>query len=195
MTAHRFFCWLGNVRIPIRQVELDYPAPSWSSEYRFLFYGAPVRFDAAHTRLHMQLADPDTPVRKRVADLKDYIAAAPKDIFTPLSPSQTSHRARQAILATLEQEQRMLSSAQCARALNTSPQTFWRQLQREGTDYTQLRSSVRRDLALSLLRDGHSVERIASRTGYSESSALIRAFKQWTGVTPLGYQKLDRQAG
>lgn len=191
MTAHRFFCWLGNVRIPITQVELDYPAPPWASEYRFLFYGAPVRFNAAHTRITMQLDDPQTVVCKSVLELNDYIAAAPKDIFTPLSPSQTSHRARQAILQSLRQHQTMPTSAQCAGLLATSPQTFWRQLQREGTDFTQLRSSVRRDLALRLLSENCRVDDIAVATGYSESAAFIRAFKRWTGMTPLAYQKLN----
>ncbi|MGJ8669331.1 MAG: AraC family transcriptional regulator [Oceanococcus sp.] len=191
MTSHRFFCWLGNVRIPIRQVELDYPAPTWASEYRFLFYGAPVRFDAAQTRIEMQLRDQDSLVRKGLDELTDYLDAAPKDIFTPLSARQTSHRAREVLLQRLQSNHDMLTSKACAQALSLSPQTFWRKLQREGTDFTQLRGAVRRDLAMRLLSQGQSVEEIATLTGYAESSSFIRAFKQWTGLTPLAYQKMD----
>jgi AraC-like DNA-binding protein len=49
---------------------------------------------------------------------------------------------------------------------------------------------MRRDYALHLLgKRGLSIEEIAYRTGFSESSAFIRAFKTWTGVTPYTYRK------
>ena len=191
MTAHRFFCWLGRVRIPIRQVELDYPAPAWSQEYRHLFYGAPVRFNAEYTSLLLQPEDKNSPIRRNLAELNAYIAAAPSDIFTPLSARLTSQRARGVILDCLDNEQRMPGSRECAEKLAMAPQTFWRHLNREGTDYRTLRSEVRRDRALNLLRVSElAIENIAAHTGYSESSAFIRAFREWTGMTPLAYRRL-----
>lgn len=191
MTAHRFFCWLGRVRIPIRRAELDYPPPAWAGEYRHLFYGAPVRFNAEHTRLLLLPPDRDAPLRRTLAELNAYIAAAPSDIFTPLSARLTSQQARRVILDALEREQRMPSSRDCALALQMAPQSFWRRLNREGTDYRTLRSEVRRDLALNLLRVSDlPIEAIAARSGYSESSAFIRAFREWTGMTPLAYRRL-----
>jgi len=33
------------------------------------------------------------------------------------------------------------------------------------------------------------MEQIAAYTGYTEASAFIRAFKAWTGFTPLNFRK------
>jgi AraC-like DNA-binding protein len=49
---------------------------------------------------------------------------------------------------------------------------------------------MRRDTALHFLgKQGLSIEEISHRAGFSESSAFIRAFKGWTGVTPYTYRK------
>jgi AraC-like DNA-binding protein len=53
-----------------------------------------------------------------------------------------------------------------------------------------IKNRLRRDTALHFLgKHGLSIEEIAHRSGFSESSAFIRAFKGWTGVTPYCYRK------
>ena len=60
----------------------------------------------------------------------------------------------------------------------------------EGTTFKDIKNQVRRDTALHFLgKQGLSIEEIAHRAGFSESSAFIRAFKGWTGVTPYTYRK------
>lgn len=45
------------------------------------------------------------------------------------------------------------------------------------------------DLAIEkLIRGNHSVAMIAEMLGYSESRAFTRAFKQWTGMSPVHYR-------
>ena len=74
--------------------------------------------------------------------------------------------------------------------LQIHPQTLRRRLDAEGTSFSEIRAFMRRDFALHLLgKQGLSIEEIAYRTGFSESSAFIRAFKTWTGVTPYTYRK------
>ena len=41
----------------------------------------------------------------------------------------------------------------------------------------------------SLSENSRIISEIAQRTGFSESSAFIRAFKTWTGTTPYTYRK------
>jgi AraC-like DNA-binding protein len=77
-----------------------------------------------------------------------------------------------------------------AKTLEVHPQTLRRRLSSEGTTFKDIKTQVRRDTALHFLgKQGLSIEEIAHRAGFSESSAFIRAFKGWTGVTPYTYRK------
>ena len=65
-----------------------------------------------------------------------------------------------------------------------------RRLTAEGGSFKEIKNRLRRDTALHFLgKQGLSIEEIAHRAGFSESSAFIRAFKSWTGVTPYSYRK------
>ena len=77
-----------------------------------------------------------------------------------------------------------------ASALDVHPQTLRRRLSAEGITFQEIKNQLRRDTALHLLgKQGVNIEEIAYRSGFSESSAFIRAFKSWTGVTPYTYRK------
>ncbi len=71
-----------------------------------------------------------------------------------------------------------------ANSFNISPSTVKRRLSKEGTSYTEIGSKMKKEIALSLLREGTSIFDIALILGFSEASAFTRAFKQWTGKSP-----------
>lgn len=193
LTLHRFMCWLCRRRLSLVRVDLDYPPPAWSAEYRYLFYGAPVRFRQPQLALSFSPGEMDWRVTQNVTSLTRYIARAPRDIFNPLASPAVGHRAREHVLKSLRGRHGVPRAGQTAAALGLTPQTFWRRLQAEGTDYTRVRTEARRDLAVRLLDDGElRIERIAEQLGYSESSAFIRAFRGWTGLTPLAYRRAQR---
>jgi AraC-like DNA-binding protein len=74
-------------------------------------------------------------------------------------------------------------------ALQVNPHTLRRQL-RKGTEFHTIVSQVRRDIAIQHLGAGElSIENIAYRVGYTEPGSFIRAFKAWTGFTPLNFRK------
>ncbi|MFD2571566.1 AraC family transcriptional regulator ligand-binding domain-containing protein [Spirosoma soli] len=73
---------------------------------------------------------------------------------------------------------------------NTSPRSLQRKLQDEGVTYQQLADSIRKSLAEHYLKSGqYPVKEISYILGYNELSAFTRAFKRWTGTTPVSYQK------
>jgi AraC-like DNA-binding protein len=62
-------------------------------------------------------------------------------------------------------------------------------LQAAGLTYKDMVEDVRRDLALSYLRQRHlPFSEIAMLLGYSELSAFSRAFRRWTGASPRTYR-------
>jgi AraC-like DNA-binding protein len=79
-----------------------------------------------------------------------------------------------------------------AKKMAMSPRTLQRQLKEQGMEFKQLVDDTRRRFALSYLRDRrHTLTEIAFLLGYSEASAFNRAFKRWTGSTPLAYRSQD----
>lgn len=74
--------------------------------------------------------------------------------------------------------------------LNTSSRSLQRKLQEEGVTYQQLSDSTRKSLALHYLESGqYPVKEVSYILGYNELSAFNRAFRRWTGTTPVSYQK------
>lgn len=73
---------------------------------------------------------------------------------------------------------------------NTSSRSLQRKLQDEGVTYHQLADSTRKSLAVTYLESGkYPIKEISYLLGYNELSAFSRAFKRWTGSTPVTYQK------
>lgn len=69
--------------------------------------------------------------------------------------------------------------------LRLSPASIRRELARSGLTYKGLVQAVRRELALSYLRQRHlPLSEIAFLLGYSELSAFSRAVRRWTGRSP-----------
>lgn len=73
---------------------------------------------------------------------------------------------------------------------NVSPRTLQRKLKDEGISYQDVADEVRKSLAIHYLEEGgYPVKQISYMLGYNELSAFTRAFKRWTGRTPLSFQK------
>jgi AraC-like DNA-binding protein len=109
------------------------------------------------------------------------------------------------VLAEIPQEHEVLASvrravaesmregdpnlARVAKKMAMSPRTLQRQLKEQGMEFKNLVDDTRRRFALSYLRNRrNTLTEIAFLLGYSEVSAFNRAFKRWTGSTPLAYR-------
>lgn len=80
-----------------------------------------------------------------------------------------------------------------ARELNIGSKTLERRLADRKTTFTALLDDIRSGLAKRYLSDTDlRLEQIAYLTGYSEPAALVRAFKRWTGDTPIHYRTRHR---
>jgi AraC-like DNA-binding protein len=77
-----------------------------------------------------------------------------------------------------------------AERLSTSTRTLHNQLAREGTSYRELIEETRETLAEELLSSSRlTVDEIAQRLGYADTSSFVAAFKRWKGIPPGEYKR------
>jgi AraC-like DNA-binding protein len=79
-----------------------------------------------------------------------------------------------------------------AELTETSMRTVQRQLSDEGTSLSAIIDNWRFRSALKLLSESAKVKDIASLLGYANTSNFERAFRRWTGVTPLLFRRMAR---
>ncbi len=77
-----------------------------------------------------------------------------------------------------------------AKRLGTSTRTLHNQLAREGTSYRELLEEIRETLAEELLTSSRlTIDEIAARLDYADTSSFVAAFKRWKGVPPGEYKR------
>jgi AraC-like DNA-binding protein len=70
-------------------------------------------------------------------------------------------------------------------AAGTSARTFQRQLEEEGTSFSELLADVRRSETFRRLKERKlTIGAIATDLGYSDQASFTRAFRRWTGTPP-----------
>ena len=86
-----------------------------------------------------------------------------------------------------------LTLADVAKQTRLSERTIKRKLAERGTTFSEIRDDMRRQRALLLLDNrALSIGEIATRLGYSELPNFTRAFRKWTGQTPVAYRERSR---
>jgi AraC-like DNA-binding protein len=73
-----------------------------------------------------------------------------------------------------------------ARHLGMTERALRRKLADEGSSFREVLDSAMRERTLRLLKNPLlTLQEVAERTGFSEASALHRAVRRWTGLTPM----------
>ncbi len=174
----------------IREARFEHGAPR-SVELHERVFGAPVRFDQPRTELvfdarllatSLGSADPAlcAILERHMMGLIDGVPAV-EEVFTA--------RVRQAVVSSLRDGTPTAQSI--AKGLGCSARTMHRRLAEEGGGaFQELLDDVRREAAVRHLREGRiEISGIAFVLGFSEVSAFYRAFKRWTGRTPVEYRR------
>lgn len=187
---HRFHCWLGGQFIPLTAVGFAQSKPDYSESYKPMFYSAPIRYDQPYAWLQFEARYANLDIVQTDATLDQYLQGQSLSLLN--QPKQTralEDQIKRWLEQSLRQTQAVASQEQTAQHFGLSTQVLHRRLQTQDTSFKELKMQVKRDLAIKLLLgERHKVETIASRVGFSEPSAFIRAFKAWTGLTPLQYR-------
>jgi AraC-like DNA-binding protein len=86
------------------------------------------------------------------------------------------------------------SGDQVARLLLMHHRTLNRRLKAEGTTFQELLDEVRFEAACQLLDTARiPITEIAASLGYAETSAFSRAFRRWSGATPIERRRRSQE--
>jgi AraC-like DNA-binding protein len=86
------------------------------------------------------------------------------------------------------------SGDQVARLLLMHRRTLNRRLKAEGTTFRELLDEVRFEAACQLVDTARiPITEIAVSLGYSETSAFSRAFRRWSGATPVERRRTSQK--
>lgn len=186
--AHRFASWLVRQHLPLTAAELSYPAPDHAEDYRHLFLGQPVYFNKSRCCLIFHRSLTELPLAQNEQSLRRFLQH-PNLVLLIQQYRQMSWSTQ--VRSILNRNLMDSPSVEdIADRVGLHPQTLRRRLAQEGTTYNDLKTQCRRDTALYLLgKSNLSIEQIALRAGFSETSAFTRAFKGWTGVPPQNYRQ------
>jgi AraC-like DNA-binding protein len=115
------------------------------------------------------------------------------DLLLAELPVAQSFTARVRVQLTEGLALNKVSATEIARVLHVSPRTLARRLEQEGTSFKQLFDEIRRNMALRYVGDSDlAFSEIAFLLGFSQAPGFHRAFKRWTGQTPLEYRSARR---
>ena len=186
--SHRFASWLTQEFLPLQSVDINGTPLAQPKDYRHMFLGSPVEFEQGDTRMTFSSSLLKRRVVQNEQSLRHFLRHPALIMLTQgYERNSWTSRVKGIIRYKLEQ---MPELNEVANQLDVHPQTLRRRLSSEGTNFKEIKNQLRRDTALHFLgKQGLSIEEIAHRAGFSESSAFIRAFKGWTGVTPYSYRK------
>jgi AraC-like DNA-binding protein len=168
-------------------VRVPHPATSRTPALE-RFFGTPIQHEAGEVSLELptELLDRPLPGADPVlaAYLRKQVEAVVQQVDAPNAVSQECARRIAERLGAGEPSQALI-----ARQMGMSERTLQRRLQAEKTSFNELLEQARRTIACSYLADRKlAAYEVSFLLGYSEPATFFRAFKRWTGKTPLEYR-------
>jgi AraC-like DNA-binding protein len=167
--------------------------PPDDTEYQRVF-GCPVKFDCKNAGMDLPREFIDLPVLAPDPESAVRFRAWAEDCLTKLPELRiTGRQVTQCILSRFSDGAPSIQVV--ANELAVSPRTLQNLLAEEGTDYSTVLRQAREGLACVWLRENRSVEEITWMLGFAEPSVFRKAFKKWTGRTPMEFRqyRLDQR--
>jgi len=107
------------------------------------------------------------------------------DHRTPLRGGEAFSESVKFFLGLMIESNQAPTMKQVVAAAGTSARSFQRQLEEEGTSFSELLADVRRNETLKRLKERNvTIAAIATDLGYADQASFTRAFRRWTGSPP-----------
>lgn len=188
---HRFMGWLIGRKIVLTGATFTHVLPPHFYEYKFAF-PCQCLFEQPDNSIRFSLDYLSLAPQRTQKELADYMRRSPENLLI-WEDEDTSVARQVRFLLDSNEAPALPTLEELAERLHMSPYTLNRKLKREGLSYQQIKDHYRRDLAINLLTNQRvSIASIATQVGFSEAGAFSRAFKHWTGVSPLVYRQVQQ---
>ena len=176
---------------PVR-AEFIHAEPAETVEYAEIL-GCPVKFNAEWTSLIYAEEATRLPVQGADAKLLPILELACQKVLGPMTPKgqDLARKIRQLIIERLPTGSANFDAI--ADVLKMSSKTLERRLAERGQSFSALLDATRYETVKHYLEETDMrLSQVAYMTGYTEPAALVRAFKRWTGETPMKFREKPR---
>jgi AraC-like DNA-binding protein len=182
--ASRLECWF------------PYATPQDLGEHQRCFGNAALRFNAPFFAFTFDRGHQKAPINGADPVLHAVHCARIDSLLADLSAARTFKTRVRRLIEGEIQDTRDATVPRVARLLHMSGRTMSRRLHHEGTSFAEEVDAVRRQLAFFYLNDRKTpLKEVAFRLGFSHAESFHRAFKRWTGETPVTHRKRTATAG
>jgi AraC-like DNA-binding protein len=186
----RDLCGQDKHQLPLRAVDFVNPAPPDVRPYT-AYFGCPVRFDQPTTRLVIPLGSLAAPLRRPDPTLLKLMEAHVDAAMAQLPEAGDLAEMSRRVIAHMAPHG-MPELDQVAQALQLTPRIYYRRLAEQDLNFRALREAALRQVAELHLRDARlTLSEVGALLGYSEQSAFSRAFRRWTGISPLQWRQAN----
>jgi len=177
------------LQVPFRpaRVTLQREQPDCGERFA-AFFQCPVHFSAPVNAVYFDAGLLEQPLPSANPELARANDRVVMDYLNRFDRESLSMQVRALLIDLLPGGQP--SQAQVAQTLHMSLRNLQRRLQREGNSFKQLLEETRRELAAQYISQTHRpIGEITYLLGFSEPSNFTRAFRRWTGRTPLEFRQ------
>ena len=177
---------------PVR-AEFIHDEPDDRVEY-FKFLGCQVKFGAEWDAVIYAEETTRLPVKGADTKLLEVLEATCQELLGPTPKGRDLVReVRHLIIERLPAGSASINAI--AGELGLSSKTLERRLAEQGESFSALLDRTRFNAVTHYLEDPDmGLTQVAYLAGYTESAALVRAFKRWTGETPAKFRERSRSA-
>ena len=178
----------GGSEARVRAVHFEHASPAHRREYTRLFSGVE-RFGRENTSLDFDASILDRPQLHQHSALSAVLREqAERQLERVGRELGFMERLQEYLLSRAPS--RIPGMQAAAKDLGTSVRSLRRRLSEEGMSYRTLMQSTLERTAKQLLGDPRrTVQETADALGFADVAAFHRAFKRWTGLTPLEFRE------
>lgn len=180
---YKILCRLCRVNFPLKEVGLSFSIKEIKNELAYLFDNKNiVTSDVAYMRFS-----------KEVLKLPTYPDGIPdhSSLYSYFLTWIEEHNIALQVTKIIASRVPLTfpTLEELAKEFDISSQTLRRRLAEEGNSYQNIKDTIRKDRAISLLMNpAIPIKNIALELGFSDPAAFNKSFKNWFMTTPSGYR-------